>query len=106
MTQYQLFPEPFFGILKKDGSKNAAIGMVGGIVDGQHQELFVVVNIDISIKTFEDQTIQVFYHNRQQIDNDFTGISVDEAKKDIPRTTWRRFQKYIKKEQKNLVSRN
>lgn len=97
------FGEPIFVV--NDSGRFQLLGINSNFVDGKYIEIFVAVDLDKTLPVFDGRAVKAFYFNQTTIEDVFL-IPLDEAKKGVTRPEWRRLQKYLKKEAKNLVKNN
>jgi len=78
------------------------VGINSSFVKEQYIEIFVAVDLNETLRHFDETAVKRYYFNLDTIQKTVE-MPVDDVKKNWNRTEWRRLQKYLKKEVKNIV---
>jgi len=97
------FENPMFVV--NEAGRYQLLGVNSNFVDSQYIEIFVAIDLNTTLSNFDGRAVKTFYFNQNTIENVFE-IPESEAKKGVTRPEWRRLQKYLKKEAKNIVKNN
>ena len=78
------------------------VGVNASYVNGNYVEIFVAVDVTTTIPKFDGRAVKSFYFSVDSLQN-VQEISETDAKSGYQRPEWRRLQKYIEKEKKNII---
>lgn len=88
--------------VKKDQTFYQIVGINSSFVKGEYIEIFVAVDLNETMLHFDGSAVKRFYFNLKTI-NETVEIDLETVRKKWQRAEWRRLQKYLKKEIKNIV---
>ena len=89
---------------KTDKGVYQIVGVNSSFIDGKYVEIFVTVDLSETIKHFDGNAVKVFYFNADTI-AETKEISEADAKLGHSRPEWRRVQKYIEKQKKQIINK-
>ena len=78
------------------------VGINASFVKENYIEIFVAVDLTTTIPKFDGHAVKTSYFSADSLQN-IEEISESDAKTGYQRPEWRRLQKYIEKEKKNII---
>lgn len=79
------------------------VGINSSYINDKYIEIFVSVDITETMKKFDESAVKVFYFNGKTL-NETTEITEADARSGYARPEWRRVQKYIEKQKKQIIN--
>ncbi len=79
------------------------IGVNASYIQDKYIEIFVSVDITETLKKFDESAVKVFYFNSKTLD-ETEEITESDARSGFARAEWRRVQKYIEKQKKQIIN--
>lgn len=92
-----------FIFIRHNNSMYQIVGINASFVNGEYVEIFIALDINGTLPHFDGDAVKTSFFDLS-IMQKATIITAEEARKEYTRPEWRRVQKFIKKNIKDVIS--